>query len=172
MFKWRSILLLVIVFSLAILVMGCGGIDKETYDYLSEMQEWQNKWDEKWPEEWEELNVLVDELEAIETPEEPIPLTFDGQTLDYWTFYDHDEYIFAHRYWLAIRAHMERMQELEEERYIAVGSDEIPSCWVALGYGECSPEYKDACWLTDQATEHLGYVEGRMVWWFVTYLSD
>jgi hypothetical protein len=171
--KQSSILLLGLVFLLAGSFAGCGGINSEAYSYLSEMQKWQDKWNEKWSGgNLDELDDLVDELETIEVPRDPIPLTFDGQTLDYWTFDSHEQYIFAHRNWISIQAHMNRMQELEEERYRDMGSDEIPSCSVAMEYGEGSPEYKDTCWLVEQARGHLGYVEGRLLYWLVLYLPE
>jgi hypothetical protein len=170
--KQRSILLLGLVVLLASSVVACGGISSENYSYLAKMQEWQDKWNEKWlGGNLDELDDLVGELEAI-VGRDPIPLEFDGQTIDYWTFSDHSEYIFAHRQWIFIQGHMNRMQELEEERYRAIGSDEVPSCSVALEYGEGSAEYKDACWLVDQATERLGFVEARLLYWFVVYLPE
>lgn len=169
--KWYSILLVGLSLLLVSSVVACG-VDKETYEYLSKMQQWHDKWHEKWLGELEELDDLVDELEAIETPRDPIPLTFDGQTVDYWTFNDHLEYVFALRSWIFVRGHMNRMQELEERRYIAMGWDEIPSCSVAFEYGEGSPEYKDACWLEKQATEHLGAFHYRLHLLFVLYLPE
>jgi len=141
------------------------------------MQEWQDKWNEKWSWELEELDDLVDELRAIESPRHPIPLEFsDVGTIDYWTFSDHNEYIFAHRDWLTASWHMETMQELEERRFIAKGSDEIPFCcssveeWAYYKNLGVSLEYEQACWIEYRATEHLGYVEGRLLGYFVLYL--
>lgn len=173
--KWHSILLVGLSLLLVSSVVACG-VDKETYEYLSKMQQWREKWHDKWLGEWEEvagqLDDLVDELEAIETPRDPIPFAFEEGTVDYWTFNDHLEYVFALRSWIFVRGHLHRMQELEEKRYAARGSDEIPSCRVAFEYGEGSDEYKDACWLEKQATEHLGVFRYRLQLLFVLYLPE
>lgn len=175
--KRYSILLVGLALLLVASVVGCGGANEEIYDYLSEMREWQDKWKEKWLTEWEELDDLVDELEAIETPRDPIPITFDGRTVEYWTFSDHDEYIFTHRQWLALRRHMETMQEVENKRFEAMGWEQRPVCpttyydWKACE-GLLSREYEEACLIEHRATEHLGYVRGRLLFWFVVYLPD
>jgi len=176
--KLRSILLLGLVLLLFIPLVGCSKskIDDEAYNYLSEMREWQDKWNEKWFGELEELDDLLDEPRAIEPPRHPIPLEFsDVGIIDYWTSTDHKEYIFAHRDWLAARHHMETMQELEERRFIAKGSDEIPVCldplsseaeWAHYKNLGVSLEYEGACWIEYRATERLGFVEGRLHWYF------
>ena len=175
--KWRSILLLGLVLLLFIPLVSCNRADDEIYNYLSEMQEWQDKWNEKWSWELEELDDLVDELRAIESPRHPIPLEFSGVgTIDYWTFSDHNEYIFAHRDWLTASWHMETMQELEERRFIAKGSDEIPYIsFEESGYNkhpDVNPEYEQAYFLEYRATERLGFVRGKLLGYFVMYLPE
>jgi hypothetical protein len=171
--KWYSILLVGLVLLLTTPFVGCGSVDEEAIEYLGKMRDWQDKWKEtRIGGDLDELDGLVDELEAIEMLRDPIPLTLYGHTGDYWTFSDHEEYLRACRLWLAVKAHMNRMQELEEARYRAMGSDEIPSCDVAMEYGEGSPEYKDACLLLDQANRNLSWMEAILSIFFAVYLPE
>ena len=179
--KWHSILLIGLALLLASSLISCDSsdIDSEEYDYLSQMQIWQEKWNDTWLESLEDCTQLLDELTVIKPPQGMvIPLKFDGRIVYTLTAIDHDEYLSAHRDYILASRHMETMQKLEEERLEGRGlEDACPICptsyydWKACE-GLLSPEYEQACWIEYKSVERLGRTHGRWLWYFIRYFPE
>ncbi len=159
--RWRSILLFGLILCLIIPLVGCGQnrVSDEVYNYLSQIQAWQSTWD-SYEAELDSFSdpaydLLLNELANIEPPavrilqrlEEPC-----GEII--YPPRDHEEYLDAHRLYLAAQRHLETMQRIEEERFLARGDDVIPACDIIQDI-DASQEYKETCSILSKASEYL-----------------
>jgi hypothetical protein len=156
-----SVLVLGLVFWLVISAAGCGQnqVSEEVYNYLNQIRDWQSTWD-SYESELESFSdpaydLLLSELANMESPplrifqrlEEPC-----GEII--YPPRDQEEYLDAHRLYLAAQRHMETMQQLEEERFLNRGDDVMPSCDILQDI-DASQQYKETCSITAKASDYL-----------------
>jgi hypothetical protein len=157
----RSILVLGLVFLLIVSSTACSQnqVSDEVYNYLNQIRDWQSTWD-SYESELESYSdpaydLLLSELANMEAPplrifqrlEEPC-----GEII--YPPRDQEEYLAAHRLYLAAQRHMETMQRLEEESFLNRGDSVMPACDILQDI-DASQQYRETCSITAKASDYL-----------------
>lgn len=170
--KITRVSLLGLIAALVLLPCSCNGgqsADSEISSYLTTMKGWYDEWEELFWDDWcrpaeADCDARFDEIIAglfsIDPPNH--------------MYREHCDYRNAHKIYVLAARHLYLMQDIEEERFTAVGNDEIPDCEVVLYYDgqSVSTEYEQACRIEYWAFENLCQVRAHWKYDYFAQLED